>query len=427
MTTDTRSRIVDLARATLGSTGPEPWAREAGMKLGPNDKPSWCGLWSRAMLRRAGLTLPDWRMGFANLEYLRKLPDGARAQPGDIGFVTEQGHQAIIVEDDGTSVRSVDGNGKGAQVVERIRPRRDYAAFYSIDPLLKSNQPGIPGSSNGGAPVDNRGAPVSPAPANGGAPVDPFPRGYPFRGLDVSAYQSPTALDYSRAKAMGFSFVYARGVRMGRELDRTAKHHVERARAAGLRVGLYAFFHPAETVEHQLQLIRDAHDLCGVGLGDLAPVLDLESVEGGVKATAAWVPAATAILDGMAARFGCAVRYHNVVDWLAMGSPKWLHPLWLAAYRSTPPTNAGDWAIWQHASALVPCLSMILDQNVAKELHEIRVPLPGPEPVIDTETHLRASMALAADRAANLAHDARSRQIAENTERGLYDATRRNR
>ena len=133
-----RARIVELARACDGQRGPEPWAREAGFRLGPNDRPSWCGLFARAIWRRAGVALPDWRMGEANLGYLRQLTAGERAQPGDLGYVLAKGHQAIVVRDDGENVISIDGNAAdGRVVVDRARPRTDYAAFYSIDDLLE--------------------------------------------------------------------------------------------------------------------------------------------------------------------------------------------------------------------------------------------------------------------------------------------------
>lgn len=139
-----RERIIELARACLGQGGPEPWASEAGFKIGPSDKPSWCGLFVRAIWRRAGLTLPDWRMGEGNVHYLRKLGPGERAKMGDLGYIELHGHQCIVVEDDGRVVRSIDGNSMGARVVERLRPRSDYAAFYSIGGLLTDDTPTEP-------------------------------------------------------------------------------------------------------------------------------------------------------------------------------------------------------------------------------------------------------------------------------------------
>jgi hypothetical protein len=77
-------------------------------------------------------------MGEANLGYLRQLTAGERAQPGDLGYVLAKGHQAIVVRDDGENVISIDGNAAdGRVVVDRARPRTDYAAFYSIDDLLE--------------------------------------------------------------------------------------------------------------------------------------------------------------------------------------------------------------------------------------------------------------------------------------------------
>jgi hypothetical protein len=138
-----REQIIELASNCVGQGGPEPWAKEAGMLLGPADKPAWCALFARTIWRRAGLSVPTWRVGEGNVSYLRKHGPGALVQPGDLGYVEKFGHNAIVVHDDGQTIRSIDGNVNG-RVVNRLRPRSDYAAFYSIDPLLGDDAPTQP-------------------------------------------------------------------------------------------------------------------------------------------------------------------------------------------------------------------------------------------------------------------------------------------
>lgn len=142
--TTTRERIIELAHACLGQGGPQPWAKEAGANYAPHDRPEWCGLFVRAIWRRAGLVIPDWVIGEGNTAYLRTMRPGELIQPGDMGYVAKNGHQAIVVHDDGRTIRSIDGNGPGERVVERLRPRSDYAAFYSIDRLVASDAPTQP-------------------------------------------------------------------------------------------------------------------------------------------------------------------------------------------------------------------------------------------------------------------------------------------
>jgi GH25 family lysozyme M1 (1,4-beta-N-acetylmuramidase) len=172
-------------------------------------------------------------------------------------------------------------------------------------------------------------------------------------------------MDWPLLRSLGYSFAYVRGVKMGRELDVHAVEHVTRARAAGFRVGLYLFFDPRHSVEQQVQLAADAHAACGMHPGDLAPALDVESIDGGPEAGTSWVPWVTDILDGLTAAHGAALRYHNVADWYAMGMPSALErwPLWLADY--TPPADL-PCVCWQQRSAPIAGYgSTKLDQNVA--------------------------------------------------------------
>lgn len=347
-----RSLIISLARTTAGATGPEPWAREAGWRIAASDRPSWCALWYSAILRRAGLHTPGWVMGKSILTAtMPRIPRLERAQPGDLGYVTRGGHHAMVVHDDGDTITSIDGNGPGGVVVvDRKRPRTDYAGFYSIAGLLHET------------------ADTDPAPA----PEEPSV----LLGVDVSAYQAPADMNWRRLRELGFSFMYARGVKMGREIDPTAAEHVARAREEMFSVGLYAFFDPRHDASKQFDLMVDAHTTANVLPGDLAPVLDIESINGGPQASAEWVTQTAAILDSYRHHWGTAVRYHNVRDWILMGKPDALEPfpLWLADY--TPPADL-PCTIWQCKSAPIAGYgTRTLDQNVAHgELPRIGHPL----------------------------------------------------
>jgi hypothetical protein len=135
-----RDRIIEEATKTLDMSGPEPWAAEAGLKLGPNDKPSWCGLWARSMWRRAGLTVPDWKRSQGNVSYLTMvaLP---RAQHGDlVCWKGKEGHQSLFVRTEGPWVITLDANtiqyGDGGKILkthticQRKRPHHQVLAVF---------------------------------------------------------------------------------------------------------------------------------------------------------------------------------------------------------------------------------------------------------------------------------------------------------
>jgi len=339
-----RERILAAARATIGATGPEPWAREAGVK-GASPSVSWCGLWVRAIWRRAGLVVPDWVTSEGNVHYLTRTTDPL---PGDlVCWRGGKGHQSLFDRREGgrvwsvdanTEIRDADGTPVYGVVAERERPESEVYAYYS-------------------APLES----VAQQPADG---PEPEPRIAARRGVDVSAHQAPGSVNWRLLRDLGYSFAYIRGVRMGRELDVHAVEHVARAREAGFAVGLYLFFSPTVSVERQMVLALDAHAACGLHPGDIAPALDIES-HTGAPCSRDWVPAVLAILDALRAEYGAALRYHNVADWFAMGKPHGLEcsPLWLADY--TPPADL-PCVCWQHKSGTIDGYgSQVLDQNAA--------------------------------------------------------------
>jgi hypothetical protein len=404
--TDIRDAILAAARATLGASGPEPWATEAGVRGGVKPDVEWCGLWVRAIWRRAGLVVPDWITGSANLKPLTKI---TTPQPGDlIQWRGKAGHQSIFVGFDGPIVRSVDGNstGRGPDgkpvyevVAEKRRASADVLAYYSAPLASATPRP---------VPVDTR--------ASTGAGL-PSAR---LLGVDVSAHQTPGSMNWRLLRELGFSFAYVRGVKMGRELDVHAVEHVARAREAGFAVGLYAFFDPRHEATKQLCLAIDAHAACGLHPGDLAPTLDVESITGGPTAIPAWSEPAHFILRGLRDEYGDVLRYHNVRDWFLMGRPSQLEgfDLWLADY--APPADL-PCVCWQHKSATIPGYgSQVLDQNVAMG------PLPTiggrAVPVVVEPSTLPDEIALPWVRWDHAEHS-RLRNLAEQrkTDRGEYD------
>lgn len=345
-----RSTVVKIATSLVGR-GPDCCATAApGYDL---SRVSWCQILWLHCLREAGLTADTWA-DVANsgwtAGWLGKRGGGTTQdpQPGDLGYIAEPNqHGAVVQRVEGDRVYTVDGNSTGCVVRLRERVRHEFTCFYSIECLL----------GNGGASDTE----PSPPPSEPDLPL----------GVDVSAYQAPSSVNWRLLRELGYSFMYARGVRMGRELDDTAPDHIQRARDAGFAVGLYAFFDPRHEPAKQFDLMIDAHSVCGVRSGDLAPVLDLESIHNGPQSSREWVTPTAAILDSYRHHWTSAVRYHNVNDWHRMGKPDALeqYPLWLADY--TPPADL-ECSIWQMRSAPIPGYGTVtMDQNVAYELPRV--------------------------------------------------------
>lgn len=134
-----RKRIVEASLACLNQRGPEPWAKEAGVTLGPNDHPEWCGLFVRTIWRRCGVLVPDWQIGSANTTYLRRRLPTEEGQPGDlVCFQGKLGHQALLVEhtSDYAFLRVVNGNGMGGVVTYTTPAIDKVLAIYDPSSLF---------------------------------------------------------------------------------------------------------------------------------------------------------------------------------------------------------------------------------------------------------------------------------------------------
>jgi GH25 family lysozyme M1 (1,4-beta-N-acetylmuramidase) len=362
--TDPRSRILAEARACLGMGGPEPWATEMGIK-GALPSTSYCGLGVRAVWRRAGLVVPDWKIGSANLKGLVKTTS---PEPGDlIQWRGDLGHQSLFVRRDGSIVEGIDWNTTGknlegklvaSTVAEKRRASADVLAYYAA-PIASAKVGPVPsparGSTESGLPADQ------------------------CRGIDLSEHQAVNAVDWHAAARLGYRYGIAR-LTNGTTRDTRCVEHCRRIRDAGLILGGYIFHvywrTPSEMVE---AFLRDS-EACGYGLpGDQVPWLDLESWQGASgyhQAVPAWSPVAEETAARLAECFGSVGIYLNASDWAAMGCPTWIgrYPLACAHYTAAAePLTAGglQWTWWQHRVAPIPGVCTVrIDQSIA------RLPLP---------------------------------------------------
>ena len=196
-------------------------------------------------------------------------------------------------------------------------------------------------------------------------------------GVDVSHFQNTTAPAGVSWTTIGqkSSFAIVRAT-YGTSKDASAVAHVKNARAAGLQVGLYHFFRSTQSVADQLDAFCAQAIACGVGMGDIAPALDVED-DLTAKLDPSWETGISALTDGLLTEFGECMIYITQRDFGRLGKPAWIldRPLWVAHYtQAAKPATPGNkpCAIWQRTvgpynpggpgGAIKP---MLLDQNVA--------------------------------------------------------------
>lgn len=173
-------------------------------------------------------------------------------------------------------------------------------------------------------------------------------------GVDLSHHQRPEALPWSTF-AESSSFCIVRGS-YGTMRDRVTVEHVRRARTAGLKVGLYHFYRPAQPVADQLAIFRSQLELASIVTGDIVPTIDVEAdpiPKPGTAVSPAWQEGVRTFIDAMVAEWGDCMVYITQREFGMLGKPPWLleRPLWIAHYTSAArPATPGNRpaTIWQH-------------------------------------------------------------------------------
>jgi lysozyme len=173
-------------------------------------------------------------------------------------------------------------------------------------------------------------------------------------GVDVSHHQNPASLPWGTF-AESSSFCIVRGS-YGTMRDRVTTEHVKRARAFGLKVGLYHFFRPTQPVADQLAIFRSQLEFAGIVTGDIVPALDVEAdplPKPGVHVSPDWQAGVRFMLEQLVEHYGDAMVYITQREFGMLGKPAWLleRPIWVAHYTAaTKPATPGNQpaTIWQH-------------------------------------------------------------------------------
>lgn len=164
------------------------------------------------------------------------------------------------------------------------------------------------------------------------------------RLFDISHYNA--SADFKAAKAAGYEGVYLKATEGATYVDPTFAARKAEARAAGLKVGAYLFFRPAQDVAAQVSLFRTTAGHC-----DLRVALDHETTDGLDGATCA--AAARSALALLTKSYAYAPLLYTYPAFAGNCAGLGGFPLWIADYSGAAAPRVpsewvgNDWAMWQ--------------------------------------------------------------------------------
>jgi lysozyme len=180
-------------------------------------------------------------------------------------------------------------------------------------------------------------------------------------GIDVSHYQNHIDWD-SVALAKKVSFAFVKATEAHDYTDSTFCYNWDALRRVGIRRGAYHFFRAYGCGEEQAHHFLDLVDFQP---GDLAPVLDIERIDGIAPAVmreeaAIWLKIVEQRLNIKPIIYSSQNFYEN---FLAGHFDQ--YPLWIAKYSEEAPIVSRKWDIWQYGNkGRVAGISEEVDQNV---------------------------------------------------------------
>jgi hypothetical protein len=94
--------------------------------------PSWCGIFSLWAMKSAGMNVGNWRQG-VGISGVSGIRQTSNPQPGDIAYIAKNQHHAIVVNVDGNTITTIDGNSGrvGGEITVNTRSRNKFAGFYT--------------------------------------------------------------------------------------------------------------------------------------------------------------------------------------------------------------------------------------------------------------------------------------------------------
>lgn len=197
---------------------------------------------------------------------------------------------------------------------------------------------------------------------NGPLPV------YSVHGIDVSHYQQH--IDWERVADHGLDFAFVKATEGVSLRDSLFCTNWSEMKTAGIRRGAYHFFRPSysahEQADHFIHMVE-------MGTGDLAPVLDVEVLDGVSRIE---------LLKGMYIwlfRIEIAYGIKPIIYTNQTFYNRHLaghfedYPIWIARYNVWPPRMRGEaqWHFWQYGDrGRVPGIKGNVDVNVFRGTEE---------------------------------------------------------
>jgi lysozyme len=173
-----------------------------------------------------------------------------------------------------------------------------------------------------------------------------------IEGIDISHWQD--TIDWPSVKADGIEFALAKATEHTTYSDPTFDYNRAEAKAAGLAFGAYHFFRADEDPTAQAQHFASA--LGTVEVGEISPVLDLETADGESASTI--VQRATTfltVLESLTGRVPIIYTSPSFYESTLNAPPELAaYPLWIANWETTcptVPTNWADWSLWQYTDS----------------------------------------------------------------------------
>lgn len=167
-----------------------------------------------------------------------------------------------------------------------------------------------------------------------------------IRGFDVSKWQSPDSMQYSRAKELGYSFMFARHS-YGIITDSTFMRHIVLAMKHGLLVGGYQYMVPQQTAVAQAQ--------AAAGIGKDLPLgmaLDVEEDNLRPESVDAWIKEYSRLTAKEPTIYTSKSKWETVYKGRAHAHGKLR--LWVANYTSAKapvmPVGWSKYTYWQHGT-----------------------------------------------------------------------------
>lgn len=133
---DPRQRFLKAAAEELGKTDWEQYLHGVTLQT-PGSKIHWCGVFALWSAHKAGFAC-DWMWDLSTGKgFLYRLPVTKDPKPGDMGYLHNFQHHAIIEKVDGNMITTLDGNSGPApsRVLRNVRPRSSFATFYDTSPM----------------------------------------------------------------------------------------------------------------------------------------------------------------------------------------------------------------------------------------------------------------------------------------------------